>query len=66
MFGMEMPKSVIRVLKQLALNEGITVAAWGADAIAEKLIRHGLPEVAAQLADTGRKPRGRPPRGGTA
>lgn len=59
------PKTVIRVVKRLALDDGITATAWAADAMAEKLIRIGLPEVAAELANTGRKQRGAP-RGGAA
>jgi hypothetical protein len=66
MFGMEIPETVLYVVKQLALKERITATAWWADAAAEKLKTAGFPEVAAALADTGRKPRGRPRRGGVA
>jgi hypothetical protein len=66
MFGMEIPESVLYVVKELALKARISVTAWSADAWAEKLKRDGLPDVAAKLADTGRKPRGRPRRDGVA
>jgi hypothetical protein len=60
-FAMEIPEAVNHALKQLALTDRITVAAYVASLMQRHLEEKGLAELAVLLAETGRKRRGRPP-----
>jgi hypothetical protein len=59
----DLPEAVHLALRRLALDEGTTVSALQAEGLGEVLRKRGIP-VPPELAQTGRKRRGRPPGGG--